>query len=92
MSASLKHSMKHRAKAFKLSFLYALVAMIWILVSDQLVSAQILQAVFGPHGQTVKGMAFVLVTAGLLFLLLTYWLPPPRMENTKVKPPPKKQE
>ena len=86
MSDSLKHSVKHRAKAFKLSFLYALVAMTWIFVSDQLVSAHILQAVFGAHGQTVKGVAFVLVTAGLLFLLLTYWLPPPRMEETQVRP------
>ncbi|KUJ72524.1 GGDEF domain-containing phosphodiesterase [Thiomicrospira sp. WB1] len=75
-----------KTKALKLSLLYAAVAGVWILVSDQLISAQILQTVFGAHGQTAKGLAFVLVTAGLLFLLLTYWLPPPKLDESNIKP------
>jgi diguanylate cyclase (GGDEF)-like protein/PAS domain S-box-containing protein len=76
----------YKWQALRLTLIYAVVAMVWILVSDQLVSVQILQTVFGEHGQTVKGLAFVLVTAGLLFLLLTFWLPPPKLNDSNVKP------
>ncbi|WP_019895368.1 putative bifunctional diguanylate cyclase/phosphodiesterase [Hydrogenovibrio halophilus] len=84
--ASAAAEKPHKWKALRLAGIYALIASIWILVSDRLVSNQILDTAFGEWSQTVKGLAFVLVTAGLLFLLLTYWLPPTQPIKQDHKP------
>jgi len=54
--------------AFRVSFLYLLLAGLWILVSDQLL-AQLTDSTY-VSAQTLKGMFFILVTSILLFGLL----------------------
>ncbi|ABM60967.1 EAL domain-containing protein [Halorhodospira halophila] len=51
------------------SIAYAVLGLFWILATDGLLIAW-LPAEWLPVGQVVKGVAFILVTAGLLYLLL----------------------
>lgn len=56
--------------AFRITLVYALFAACWILFSDMLVEALIVDPQLFASVQTFKGMAFVAITAVLLFLLV----------------------
>ena len=56
--------------AWRVSLAYCALAVLWILGSDQVVDAVMPDAAGITHWQTYKGLGFVAVTAGLLFLVL----------------------
>src|SRR6266487_3018067 len=56
--------------AWRIPLLYALFASAWILVSDRLLDALNANPLIVGELQTVKGWAFVAITAGLLYVLL----------------------
>lgn len=56
--------------ALRIAVLYALVAVIWILLTDYLVESLWGTAPWHPAAQTAKGVAFVLMSAGLIYYLV----------------------
>jgi len=58
----------------RIAAIYALFAALWILLSDQVLSLLVTDAVLLSRLQTVKGWCFVAATAGLLFLLVVRYL------------------
>ena len=54
----------------RIVLLYIIFATLWIVISDQRSSVIVTSTFIGDHLQTIKGMAFVLVTGGMLFVLL----------------------
>lgn len=57
---------------FRISLIYFLIASLWIFLSDSF-TAQIVPAESITTAQTIKGFAFVFVSASILFVLLRYY-------------------
>lgn len=57
-------------QAIRVAAIYAAVAAVWIFFSDRVVEAFVSPAYRGVYAQTLKGLAFVLVTAAILFVLV----------------------
>lgn len=66
-----KRSFKTPAAVFRLVLIYILVSVAWITLSDRVVEALIDDPALQMQISTLKGWAFVLVTAALLYALVT---------------------
>jgi two-component system cell cycle sensor histidine kinase/response regulator CckA len=60
--------------ALAISLSYGLMASLWILTSDALVTWWLADAAGTQKWQTIKGLSFVIGTAGLLFLIIYFFL------------------
>mgnify|MGYP001611041108 FL=1 len=56
--------------SFRIALIYAVVGSLWILVSDNLIALFITDLTALTRVQTYKGWLFIIVTAGLLYLLI----------------------
>ena len=65
---------KSNRVALKVALTYVMVAGAWVLFSDELVKAVIRNPDERMNLSMIKGVGFVLVTGGLLFQVLRYWL------------------
>lgn len=75
---NLKHFFKQFSFAriqtpFRVTLLYAIISVIWILVSSSFLLNQINDLKLINQLEKFKGLAFVLITSGLLFALLQNW-------------------
>jgi two-component system, cell cycle sensor histidine kinase and response regulator CckA len=70
------YSMQNQSRklALAISLSYGLVAVVWILTSDAVVSGWLEDTSRAQSWQTVKGLGFVLGTAGLLYLIIYFFL------------------
>lgn len=64
----------HKRTAIKTALFYAVIACLWIYCSDMLLALFIRDPGQLTHAQTLKGALFVFVTAGLLYLYLSFCL------------------
>ncbi|HEX2952327.1 MAG TPA: PAS domain S-box protein [Armatimonadota bacterium] len=64
----------HRAIPLKIVLIYLVLGGLWILLSDRLLALFVTDPAAITRLQTIKGWLFVLVTAGLLYGIITYYL------------------
>ena len=69
--SSKPSSVSATRSAARIALAYAAWAILWILMSDSLVEIFIGERQLSPVFQMVKGLAFIAITAALLFLLIT---------------------
>ena len=60
----------HTLAALRVTLIYAVFATVWIVTSDRILEFLVTDAGLLSELQTAKGAAFVVVTAGLLFILI----------------------
>src|ERR1039457_1594939 len=65
---------KANQQAFRVALIYIIVAVAWILCSDELMKMLVSDPDERIHLSILKGCGFVLVTGGLLYLVLRRWL------------------
>jgi diguanylate cyclase (GGDEF)-like protein/PAS domain S-box-containing protein len=71
--SSTQKTIAKRLTPLRVALLYAVFAALWIVVSGQLLSFAVVDAVFQGRIELAKGLFFVAVTSGLLYLLLKDW-------------------
>ncbi|MCC7219760.1 MAG: EAL domain-containing protein [Candidatus Contendobacter sp.] len=65
--------LRHRLTPSRITLLYAGFAALWIVASDELLNLVTADPALMGRINTIKGLAFVIATAGLLYLLLGSW-------------------
>lgn len=74
--------LRHRLAPSGIALLYAGFAALWIIASDGLLNLVTTDPALMGRINTIKGLAFVIVTAGLFYLLLCGWYESPVMTDT----------